>query len=207
MRRREMRNQPNGRVAARFLPVVLSVGVTISSASPSQSLARAGHKKRQARHRLPRRPRPRSGAALAHRLRRHVLALGTPRSPPGRVKLALDAAQVLPTAAVAGPDLATVLHPERPAEAGSGLILRCTPTRRADRPLSLLLHPISLRRADPALDRSPYRDVDHPRASVRVLRPCRVLLRLGRAGCHGRGQTPQASSQGLGTASPCRAWS
>jgi len=38
-----------------------------------QTLAPAGHQIRQARHRLPRRPRPRSRAALAHRLRRPVL--------------------------------------------------------------------------------------------------------------------------------------
>jgi hypothetical protein len=38
-----------------------------------QTLAPAGHQIRQARHGLPRRPRPRSRAALAHLLRRHVL--------------------------------------------------------------------------------------------------------------------------------------
>jgi hypothetical protein len=39
-----------------------------------QTLPRAGRQIRQARHRLPRRPRPRSRAALAHRHWRHVIS-------------------------------------------------------------------------------------------------------------------------------------
>jgi hypothetical protein len=47
---------------------------------------------------------------------------------------------VLTTATVAGPDLPTVLHPERPGEASSGLVLRYPSARPADRPHCLLVH-------------------------------------------------------------------